>query len=208
MDRSRPRLLKVEQVQYYHRAVACQIVSNPAKPFLAIEWLQPEEGEDTAALRLLEKLPDLYGSRSFYILLPDALLAQAPVLKLAERIGWDLVISLKQNHRNLYQSANWLFACRPADTSGTERQDGKTYEFQLWDTDGLPVSIDYPQPVRVVRSEGSLLKTIIDAPSLHRKLPSTNGSGLLLWTGRRFPLPWCAASDMIAGSRRTMAGTI
>jgi hypothetical protein len=51
--------VKVEQVQYYHRAVACQIVSSPTKPFLAIAWLQPGEGEDTAALRLLEKLPDL-----------------------------------------------------------------------------------------------------------------------------------------------------
>jgi hypothetical protein len=54
--------VKTEQVQYYHRAVGCQIVSGPSKPFLAIEWLQPGEGEDTAALRLLRKLPDLYGS--------------------------------------------------------------------------------------------------------------------------------------------------
>src|SRR5258708_7044048 len=33
--------VKVEQLQYYHRAVGCQIVSSPAKPFLALEWLQP-----------------------------------------------------------------------------------------------------------------------------------------------------------------------
>ena len=107
--------VKTEQVQYYHRAVGCQIVSSPTKPFLAIEWLQPGEGEDTAALRLLEKLPHLYGSRFFDILLLDALYAQAPVLKLAQRIGWDLVISLKQNHRELYQSAIRLFARRSAD---------------------------------------------------------------------------------------------
>lgn len=148
--------VKVEQVQYYHRAVGCQIVSSPAKPFLAIEWLRPGEGEDTAALRLLDRLPDLYGSRFFDILLLDALYAQAPVLQLAGRIGWDLVISLKQNQRDLYQSAMRLFARRSADASGTERQDGKSYQFQLWDSDGLPFSTDHPQPVRVVRSEEKL----------------------------------------------------
>src|SRR5437870_10118615 len=87
---------KIEQTQYYHRAVGCQMVHSPVKPFLAMEWLQPGEGEDTAALRLLNRLPDLYGSRFFDILLLDVLYAQAPVLQLAETIGWDLVISLKQ----------------------------------------------------------------------------------------------------------------
>jgi len=148
--------VKVEQVQYYHRAVACQIISSPTNPFLAIEWLQPGEGEDTAALRLLEKLPDLYGSRFFDVLLLDALYAQAPVLKLAERNGWDLVISLKQNQRELYQSAIRLFASRPADDCGSEKNEGKDYQFQLWDSEGLPFSADHPQPVRVVRSEEKL----------------------------------------------------
>ena len=53
----------VERIQYYYRAVGCQIVSSPVKPLLAIEWLRPGEGEDTAALRLLRRLPELYGSR-------------------------------------------------------------------------------------------------------------------------------------------------
>jgi len=38
-------------------------------------------GEDTAALRLLAKVPDLYGSRFFDILLLDALYTQAPMLE-------------------------------------------------------------------------------------------------------------------------------
>ncbi len=148
--------VKTEQVQYYHRAVGCQIVSSLCKPFLAIEWLQPGEGEDTAALRLLDRLPDLYGSRFFDVLLLDALYAQAPLLKLAEHHGWDVVISLKQNHRDLYQSAIRLFARRPADSIGAEQRDGKHYRFQLWDSEGLPFSADHPLPVRVVRSEEKL----------------------------------------------------
>ena len=148
--------VKTEQLQYYHRAVGCQIISGPVKTFLALEWLQPGEGEDTAALRLLGRLPDLYGSRFFDILLLDALYAQAPVFQLAAEIGWDLVVSLKQNLLELYQSAVLLFAHRPADVTSTEQRDGKSYEMQIWDTQGLPFSVDHPQPVRVIRSEETL----------------------------------------------------
>jgi len=144
---------KIEQTQYYHRAVGCQMVHSPVKPFLAIEWLQPGEGEDTAALRLLNRLPNLYGSRFFDVLLLDALYAQTPVLEVVHKIGWDAVISLKQNSRDLYQSAVRLFAARPPDTQFTEQRDHKTYQVQLWDTEGLPFTIDNPTPVRVVRSE-------------------------------------------------------
>jgi len=144
---------KIEQTQYYHRAVGCQMVHGPVKPFLAIEWLQPGEGEDTAALRLLTRLPKMYGSRFFDILLLDALYAQTPVLQLVQKIGWDAVISLKQNSRDLYQSAVRLFASRPPDAQFSEQSDGKTYRVQLWDTEGLPFTIDNPEPVRVVRSE-------------------------------------------------------
>ncbi|HEY6342152.1 MAG TPA: transposase [Bryobacteraceae bacterium] len=143
----------IEETQYYHRAVACQMVHSAVKPFLAIEWLQAGEGEETAALRLLRRLPKDYGSRFFDILLLDALYAHTPVLELAQEIGWDVVISLKQNSRDLYQSAVRLFARRPPDVSFSEKQDHKTYHVQLWDTEGLPFTIDHPEPVRVVRSE-------------------------------------------------------
>ena len=145
--------VKVEQVQYYHRAVGLQIVGGPVKPFLALEWLQPGDSEDKAALRLLRRLPERYGSRFFDILLLDALYAQSPVFHLAAELGWDLIVSLKQNQRDLYQSAVRLFARRPADRTGCEKQAHTTYDFQIWDTSGLPLSGEDPRPVRVVRSE-------------------------------------------------------
>jgi len=153
VTRKDPAGRKIEEIQYYHRAVGCQMVHSAIKPFLAIEWLQPGEGEETAALRLLRRLPGVYGSRFFDILLLDALYAQTPVLELAQQSGWDVVISLKQNSRDLYQSAVRLFARRPPDASFTEKQAHKTYQVQLWDTEGLPFTIDNPEPVRVVRSE-------------------------------------------------------
>lgn len=142
-----------EQIQYYHRAVGCQIISSPVKPFLAIEWLRPGEGEATAALRLLRALPERYGSHFFDILLLDSLYPQTPVLQLAAERGWDLVISLKQETRQLYQSAMGLFQNRPADHGFLQQQAGKTYQVRLWDTEGLPFVEDYPQPVRVVWSQ-------------------------------------------------------
>ena len=150
--------VKVEQVQYYHRAVACQIVSGPVKAVLAVEWLQPGEGEEAAALRLLHQLPKLYGSRFFDILLLDALYAQALVLQCAAQHGWDLVISLKGNRPELYESAVRLFALRPPDLEFTETVRGKTYQGQIWDTPGLPLSAADPDSplVRVVRSEEKL----------------------------------------------------
>jgi hypothetical protein len=142
----------IERIQYYHRAVACQIVSSPVKPLLAIEWLQPGEGEDTAAVRLLRRLPDLYGSRFFDILLLDSLYPQAPVLKLAREFDWDVVITLKQEKRELYQNATNLFQARGPDHCFCEQVAGTRTEVELWHTDGLPFTQDYPQPVRVVRA--------------------------------------------------------
>jgi hypothetical protein len=152
--RKDPAGRQIEQTQYYHRAVGCQMIHSPVKPFLGLEWLRPGEGEETAALRLLARLPELYGSRFFDILLLDALYAQTPVLELVhQKIGWDAVISLKQNSRDLYQSAVRLFARRPPDSTFTEQRDHKSYHVQLWDTEGLPFTINNPEPMRVVRSE-------------------------------------------------------
>jgi hypothetical protein len=143
----------VERTQYYHRAVGCQIVSAPVKPLLALEWLQPGEGEDTAARRLLARLPELHGSPFFDILLLDSLYAQAPVLKLAQQIGWDLVITLRQENRELYQNAAALFGSRSPDLCFEHHEEGRSREVRVWDTEGLPFSADYPQPVRVLRAE-------------------------------------------------------
>jgi hypothetical protein len=142
-----------EQLQYYHRLVGCQIVSSKVKPFLAVEWVRPGEGEDTAALRLLARIPKLYGSPFFDILLLDSLYAQAPVLQLAEQVGWDLVITLKQEARELYQNASHLFASRGPELHLSQTEDGRGTEANLWETDGLPFTQDHPQPVRVVHSQ-------------------------------------------------------
>ena len=194
--------VKTEQVQYYHRAVGCQIVSSPVKSFLAFEWLQPNEGEETAALRLLRKLPDLYGSPFFNILLLDALYAQTAVLDLVQEIGWDVVISLKQNQPDLYKSAVRLFGQRAPDTAFTEQRDHKTYEVLLWDK-GLPFSGEDPRLVRVLRSEETLTEN---------QTPTRANLPRMFWITtldpKLFPRLRFAGWVMIDGGWRTMAGTI
>jgi hypothetical protein len=154
----------VERIQYYHRAVGCQLISSPVKPFLAIEWLRPGEGEDKAALRLLARLPELYGSRFFDILLLDSLYAQAPVLKQVQKIGWDVVITLKQEKRDLYQDALGLFQARGPDQTFTESPPGKTYQVRLWEEPALPFNPSYPQPLRVIRTQEELTQTHYRGP--------------------------------------------
>jgi hypothetical protein len=148
-----PRGEVVERRQYYHRAVGCQIVSSPVKPLLGVEWVAAGEDEVAAAKRLLAKVQDRYGRRFFDVLLLDSLYAQAPVLQLAQALGWDLVIVLRQEHRDLYQDAQGLFAQRPADLAFVESQPSQRVQVQLWDQEGLPFTQGHPQPVRVLRAE-------------------------------------------------------
>src|ERR1700680_748483 len=98
-------------------------------------------------------MSELDGPRFFDILLLDSLYAQAPVLRLLDRLGWDSVITFKQEQRDLYQDALGLFQTRPADLVFEHRQKGVQRRVQLWHAADLPFTADYPRPVRVVRSQ-------------------------------------------------------
>jgi hypothetical protein len=73
-------------------------------------------------------------------------------------IDWDVVITLKQEKRDLYQSAMNLFQMRGPDHRFCEQVAGTRTEVELWHTDGLPFTQDHPQPVRVVRSRERVTK--------------------------------------------------
>jgi hypothetical protein len=67
-------------------------------------------------------------------------------------MDWDVVITLKQEKRDLYQNAMGLFQARGPDHCFCEKQAGTTVAVELWHTDGLPFTQDNPEPVRVVWS--------------------------------------------------------
>jgi hypothetical protein len=158
-----------ERIQHYHRVVGCQIVSSPLKPLLALEWVQPGEGEDTAALRLFQRMGELYGPRFFDILLLDSLYAQAPVLRALDPLGWDAVITFKHERRDLYQDALGLFQARPADLVFEPHQEGAARRVQLWHAVDLPFTADYPRRVRVVRSEEQVTRRKIQGGKLYKQ---------------------------------------
>jgi len=147
----------VKHTQYFHRGVGCQMVHGNVTSFLGFEWQLPGEGEVSAALRLLDRIEQRYGTRFFDIILLDALYAQSPVLDRIEQSAWDVVISLKQNCPDLYQSAMRLFIHRDPDTIFTERRGHKTYACKIWSTEGLPFA-ERTGTVRVVRSEEVLCR--------------------------------------------------
>jgi len=157
---------KIPRTQYYHRAVGCQIVTSRVKPLLGAEWVQKGEDEVAAAKRLLEKIAAQYGSRFFDVLLLDALYAQAPVFQLAQQIGWDLVVVLKQENRDLYQDAQGLFDHRPPDHCWAETQPGRQAAIRLWEEEGLPFSQGHPQSVRVLHSEETITENHRRGPHL------------------------------------------
>jgi hypothetical protein len=186
--------------------VACQIVSSRVKTFLALEWLRPGEGEVTAALRLLSRSPDLYGSRFFDILLLDAIYAQAPVLKLGQDLRWDLLITLNQEDRDLFQDVSGLFAARPPDETFTQPEDHKTSKFASGTnpTCPLPKSIlnRFASSTRKKRSPN--LATAEARGS--GKQPTTGGCGSPPWRPAPSRLGRSAAWAMRAGNWRTTAG--
>jgi hypothetical protein len=147
----------VEHTQYFHRAVGCQVVHSAVKSFLGFEWQLPGESEVAAAIRLLDRLEQNYGKRFFDIILLDALYAQSPVLDRVQASGWDVVISLKRNCPDLYESAIRLFSRREPDSTFTEQRGYKTYECKVWSTEGLPFA-EREELSGVVRSEEVLLR--------------------------------------------------
>lgn len=104
--------------------MGCQIVSAPVKPILAIEWLRPGEGEDTAALRLFQRIAELYGPRFFDILLLDSLYAQAPVLRLTQELAGMWSLPSSKNGGNSIKMRWGCFRPAPpiASSSGSRRE--------------------------------------------------------------------------------------
>lgn len=150
---------RVAHRQYYHRVVGCQMVGGVVQPLLGLELVRSGEDEVAAAKRLLRKIPALYGSRFFDILLLDALYAQVPVLDLAQEEGWGLVVTLKQENRQVYQDAQGLFASRPPDHCLERQEGGQHRHCRLWEETDLPFSETSRHLVRVVRSQETLTAT-------------------------------------------------
>ena len=131
-------------VQYYHRVVVAQWAGVKPPGIIDVELVEPGEGEVVAARRLVRRL--LKGhARLIDVIVADAIYLEAPFFKLVLDAGKHLIVTMKQEARDLFQDAEQLrkSVCPQAFTAGRKK-------CQLWDLPGLETFTTLDRPVRVV----------------------------------------------------------
>lgn len=123
-----------------------QIVDAWPCLILDVEPILPGEDEVGAAELLLERAKKLY-PRFFDILTLDAFYLQAPFLKKVIHWGWDAIIVLKQERRELYQDVDILMPLTVPELFSTS-----TGTQTHWDLENLTGWRQLGNPIRVVCS--------------------------------------------------------
>jgi len=135
-----------DRIQYYHRNVTAQLITDDMPFLVDAEPQQASEDELATAIRLVNRVVQNY-PRAFDVVAGDALYAQAPFFEFVLKLGKDVLAVLKDERRNLLQDAQGLFEClEPIQT-----QDG-THPRCTWDAEGFRSWPSLDHPVRVVRS--------------------------------------------------------
>jgi hypothetical protein len=134
-------------VGYYHQGVVCHLFEHQLAVPLDVEMLQPGEGEETAAKRLLVRVFANY-PRFFDVVCGDALYFDAPFINFCLDHGKHALVVVKGEHRLLLQDAAGVFAQQAAQVW----RDGRR-TVQYWDVDGFNTATGVKQPLRVVHTE-------------------------------------------------------
>lgn len=140
--------LKEESVtEYYHRGVVCHLVGHELALPLDVELLQPGEGEETAAKRLLERVFVNY-SRFVDVVVGDALYFDAPFINFCLEHHKHAIVVIKGDQRLLLQDAQGLFS---QQTPGQWDERRRTVRF--WDQEGFTSAEGVQEPLRVLHTE-------------------------------------------------------
>jgi hypothetical protein len=135
--------------EYYHQGVVCHLIGQELALVLDVELLRPGEGEETAALRLLERVFRNY-PRFFDVVVADALYFNAPFINFCLDHHRHVIVTAKGEHRLLVQDAAGLFAQQPPG-SWVDKNGRRTVQF--WDEDGFTSCEGVKQPLRFLRTE-------------------------------------------------------
>ena len=139
--------------EYYHRYVILQLVGATPALILDIEQIRQGETEVAAGLRLLKRFKKRM-PRFVDVITLDALYLQAPFVRETLKLGYGLVIVLKQENRQLYQDADKLFQITPTLRSVNDK--GVT---SIQDIENLTSWEQFGDCARVVRSLEETEKT-------------------------------------------------
>jgi hypothetical protein len=138
----------IKVTQYYHRQVYAQIAGLHLSVILDLEPIRPGEDEAQAALRLLGRIRRNYGPRFFDVVAADAWYAKGPFIKAVQRLGWGIVVVLKQERYEIYREATALSReQKPHVFKQEERQ------VELWDVKDLPFTDEQIGSMRVVLAQ-------------------------------------------------------
>jgi len=137
-----------EVTEYYHHELYAQLSGPQWNTLLDVEPMRPGEEERSAALRLLGRLRRQYGVRFFDVVVVDAWFAKGPFLQALSKLGWAVVVVLKQEDYDLYKEAMALTQGPPTQEFRQEHR-----QVRLWEARDLTFSKTYGRPVRVVRAQ-------------------------------------------------------
>jgi len=135
--------------EYYHQGVVCHLIGQSLALVLDVELLQPGEGEETAAKRLLQRVFADY-PRYFDIVVGDALYFDAPFINFCRDRHKHVIITAKGDHRLLLQDAQGLFSQQPP---GCWIDQKPKCTVRYWDEEGFTSCEGVKQPLRVLRTE-------------------------------------------------------
>ena len=94
--------------EFYHRQVYAHLRGPRLSVILDLEPIRPGEEEAQAALRLLARMRRLYGVRFFDAVTVDAWYTKGPFIRAVQKLGWGVVVVLKQERFEVYQEATAL----------------------------------------------------------------------------------------------------
>jgi hypothetical protein len=149
--------------QYYHRFVFALLLGSECEVVLDLEPLRPadlrrkegvkvdcHEGEQTAALRLIDRLHDEFG-RFIDLFVLDALYANGPMMTRLTQLRYGAIITLRKESDEPLKEALELMQgqppCRVWDDP--ERKE----HIQAWDVDEIETLDTFKGKIRVVRAQ-------------------------------------------------------
>lgn len=163
------RTARGEVKQYYHRFVVAVLLGADTEVVLDFEPLRTldvrlqqgeaadtHDGEQTAALRLMDRLHATYG-RFIDLFVLDALYPNGPVMTRITDLGYGAVITLRKETDEPLKEALVLMKDQPPAASWDDPD--RREHAEAWQVDGLRTLDTFQGEVRVVRAEVSCQRT-------------------------------------------------
>jgi hypothetical protein len=163
------RTAQGEITQYYHSFVVAYLLGKELELVLDFEPLRPadlrrkqgqatdhHDGEQTAALRLLERLHTEFGSFIDLFVL-DALYANGPMMTRLSEYDYGAIITVKKETDEPLKDALAIMRVQPSRQSWTDEE--KREHIEVWDVDQIKTLDTFKGQVRVVRADVSSIRT-------------------------------------------------